>query len=147
VGRRGLSRSRVCGPRAATPRSYQPCHCPASCRWATNSDLMPRPPPHCPRPGSLPTRRRRDYIVLTMRSRLIRIGNSRGVRLPKPLIDEAGLTDEIEIRVRNGAIVIENAAAGRADWEDAAKSAHTREDDALLDAPVATRFDEEEWDW
>ncbi len=41
-----------------------------------------------------------------MKTRLVSIGNSRGVRLPKPLIEEAGLSDEVEIRVRAGAIVI-----------------------------------------
>ena len=41
-----------------------------------------------------------------MRARLIRIGNSRGVRLPKPLIEEAGLTEDVELRVSDGSIVI-----------------------------------------
>ncbi len=31
-------------------------------------------------------------------ARLVQIGNSRGVRIPKPLIEEAGLTDEVELR-------------------------------------------------
>ena len=39
-----------------------------------------------------------------MKSRLIRIGNSRGVRLPKPLIEEAGLKEEVEVQVREGAV-------------------------------------------
>ena len=42
-----------------------------------------------------------------MKARLVRIGNSRGVRLPKPLILQAGLTDEVELTVQGGAIVIE----------------------------------------
>jgi antitoxin MazE len=82
-----------------------------------------------------------------MRSRLIRIGNSRGVRLPKPLIEEAGLSDEIDIRVSEGRIIIENASASRAGWAEAAVLARERGEGGLLDAPVATRFDEEEWDW
>jgi antitoxin MazE len=40
------------------------------------------------------------------KARLVRIGNSRGVRLPKPLIEQAGLSDEVELDVRDGAIVI-----------------------------------------
>ena len=32
-----------------------------------------------------------------VRSRLVRIGNSRGVRIPKPLIEQIGLEDEVEM--------------------------------------------------
>ncbi len=41
-----------------------------------------------------------------MKARLVKIGNSRGVRIAKPLLEEAGLTDEVEIRARAGAVVI-----------------------------------------
>jgi antitoxin MazE len=37
-----------------------------------------------------------------MKARLVRIGNSRGVRLPKPLILEAGLGEDVELRVQKG---------------------------------------------
>jgi antitoxin MazE len=56
-----------------------------------------------------------------MKTRLIRIGNSRGVRLPKPLIEEASLTEEVELRARDGAIVIARLAAPRSGWTEAAK--------------------------
>lgn len=35
-----------------------------------------------------------------MKARLVRIGNSRGIRLPKPLIEQAGLVDEVELRMQ-----------------------------------------------
>ena len=54
-----------------------------------------------------------------MKARLVRIGNSRGVRLPKPLIEEAGLTDEVEVRVREGAVIIVPAARPRSGWAEA----------------------------
>jgi antitoxin MazE len=82
-----------------------------------------------------------------MKTRLIRIGNSRGVRLPKPLIAEAGLTDEVELRVQDGAIVIEPATTNRSGWADAAKLVHERGEDRLLDPPVSTDFDEKDWEW
>lgn len=56
-----------------------------------------------------------------MKARLLRIGNSRGVRLPKPLIEEAGLGDEVELHVREGAVVIMPTARPRAGWGEAAK--------------------------
>lgn len=80
-----------------------------------------------------------------MRTRLIRIGNSRGVRLPKPLIEEAGLTDEVELRVRDGAIVIRPVAVPRIGWREAAARLHQRDEDHLLDPGAPTRFDEKDW--
>jgi antitoxin MazE len=82
-----------------------------------------------------------------VKARLIRIGNSRGVRLPKPLIEQAGLTDEVELRVQAGAISIRATTGARAGWADAAKLMRERGDGRLIDLPSSTRFDEEEWEW
>ena len=82
-----------------------------------------------------------------MRARLVRIGNSRGVRLPKPLIEEAGLTEEVEVRVRGGAVVILSAPRPRAGWAEAAKQLRHRGEDRLLEAPTPTRVDQSGRDW
>lgn len=79
-----------------------------------------------------------------MKSRLIRIGNSRGIRLAKPLLEQAGLEDEVEIRVEPGAVVITAATSPRAGWAEAAAK---HRPGGLLDAPGATRFDDDEWAW
>ena len=80
-----------------------------------------------------------------MKTRLVRIGNSRGVRLPKAIIAQAGLTDEVELDVRDGAVVIASATSARSGWADAARQMRQRDEDRLLDAPTPTRFDEKEW--
>ncbi len=82
-----------------------------------------------------------------MRTRLVQIGNSRGVRLPKPLLQEAGLTDQVEIRAREGVIVIQRVGRPREGWAEAARQMRERKDDRLIDEPTATRFDDEEWQW
>jgi antitoxin MazE len=82
-----------------------------------------------------------------MKARIVRIGNSRGVRLPKPLIAEAGLSEEVELRVRNGAIVISSVSRPRVGWGEAARRIRERDEDRLLDAPTGTRFDDEDWKW
>lgn len=48
-----------------------------------------------------------------MKAKLVRIGNSRGVRIPKPLIEISGLANDVEIRAKKGRIVIEPAAPRR----------------------------------
>ncbi len=80
-----------------------------------------------------------------LKARLVRIGNSRGIRLPKPVIEEAGLLEEVNLRVRPAAIVIEPAAGLRAGWADAARHLRERGADHLLDQPTHTRFDDESW--
>jgi antitoxin MazE len=82
-----------------------------------------------------------------MKTRLVRIGNSRGVRLPKAVIAQAGLTEEVELGVRDGAVVIARTTSARSGWADAARQMCQREEDRLLDAPTPTRFDEKEWQW
>lgn len=82
-----------------------------------------------------------------MRTRLIGIGNSRGIRLPKPLIEQVGLVDEVDLRVEDGAIVISPARAPRAGWAEAAELLAATERSALIDPPLPTRFDEDEWQW
>ncbi len=82
-----------------------------------------------------------------MKARLVQIGNSRGVRLPKLLIEETGLGDEVELRVEQGGIMILPARSPRSGWAEAARDLRDRDEDRLLDAPTPTHFDEEEWEW
>lgn len=82
-----------------------------------------------------------------MKTRLVRIGNSRGVRLPKAIIAQAGLTEDVELGVRNGAIVITRATSTRSGWADAARQMRQRDEDRLFDPPTPTRFEEKEWEW
>jgi antitoxin MazE len=82
-----------------------------------------------------------------MKTRLVRIGNSRGLRIPKPLIEEAGLKDEVEITLRDGALVITSAEHPRAAWEGAVDLLLERREDYVIGEAAPTRFDEEEWEW
>ena len=82
-----------------------------------------------------------------MKSRIVQIGNSRGVRLPKVLLEEAQLADEVELQAEPGRIVISRGKRPRAGWAAAARSMRQRGEDRLLDPTTATRFDEEEWKW
>jgi antitoxin MazE len=89
-----------------------------------------------------------------MRARIIRIGNSRGLRIPKALLEEAGLQDEVEITIRGDALVVRSARTARSGWEDAFREMASHGDDRLLDADLiadgTVGVDEsagEEWEW
>jgi antitoxin MazE len=79
-----------------------------------------------------------------VRAKLIRIGNSRGIRLAKPLLEAVGLTDEVEIHASPGVLTITPVAIPRAGWAEAAAAIQS---EGLLDDAGATRFDDEEWEW
>ena len=82
--------------------------------------------------------------MVVVRARLVKIGNSRGIRLAKPLLEVAGLADEVEIEAAPGVLTIRPSAHPRAGWAEAAASF---ESERLLDEMSATRFDDEEWSW
>lgn len=82
-----------------------------------------------------------------MKARIIRIGNSRGIRIPKSLLDQSHLTDEVRLEARENEIVIRSARAPRQDWEAAFLAMADRVDNNLLDEPRPTSFDDTEWEW
>lgn len=84
-----------------------------------------------------------------MKTKLVPIGNSRGVRIPKLLLEQAGLEDEVEIEVDKRGLSIRPARPPRAGWEEAFRRMAQDGDDHLLDADALplTEFDEHEWKW
>ena len=68
-----------------------------------------------------------------MLTKLVRIGNSQGVRLPKAVIEQAGLGEELDIAVRGDAVIIRPAHNLRSGWAEAAKACHAAGDDARSD--------------
>jgi len=83
-----------------------------------------------------------------MKARIIQIGNSRGVRLPKALLEQAQLTDEVQIEAEANQIVIRSAHAPREGWNEAFRLMAERGDDKLPDEPASlTAFDGAEWEW
>jgi antitoxin MazE len=67
-----------------------------------------------------------------MKARIIRIGNSHGVRIPNRHLEQAGLPEDVELRVDAGRIIIEGARVPRAGWALAARAAHARGDDMTV---------------
>ena len=76
---------------------------------------------------------------------LVRIGNSKGVRLPKAVIEQAGLTDEIDLEVRDGKVILSPAKQPRTDWEAAAQACHEADEDNLSDWGAALNDFEGSW--
>lgn len=84
-----------------------------------------------------------------MRARIVKIGNSQGIRIPKLLLERSKLVDEVELEAEDNQITIRSLKQPREDWEIAFRVMAERNDDELLDKAVIaqTQWDEDEWQW
>ena len=84
-----------------------------------------------------------------MKTRIVRIGNSRGIRIPKPLLDQTGLQGEVEIARRTALLIIRAARKPREGWDAAFREMARRGDGALIDdaPPSLSGWDKDEWEW
>jgi len=80
-----------------------------------------------------------------MQARLINIGNSKGVRLPKAVIEQAGLGDELDIGVSGDAVIIRSPKRPRENWDSAAAACHEAGEDQLGDWDATTGDFEGTW--
>ncbi len=81
-----------------------------------------------------------------MKTRIIRIGNSQGVRIPKALLKRSNLAGEVELEAQDNQIVLRSLHRPRQDWEDSFRAMAERGDDLLLDgdAHAQTLWDDDE---
>ena len=83
-----------------------------------------------------------------MKIELVRIGNSRGIRIPKPIIEQCGFGDTAELRVEKDRLIIAPGRAPREGWNEAFSAAGSAaNDDLLLDDLPPNQFDREDWRW
>lgn len=85
-----------------------------------------------------------------MKTKVVKIGNSRGIRIPKSLIHESGLKNEVELEVSNGQIIIKPISTNRESWDSAFKKMAKKQEDILLDNESIlsqSSWDQIEWEW
>jgi antitoxin MazE len=84
-----------------------------------------------------------------MRARVIKIGNSQGLRIPKAILEQTGIMDDVEIEVEKNRIIIRPVKNARAGWDKAFKTMGEKGDDKPLidETDISNSWDEEEWHW
>jgi len=87
-----------------------------------------------------------NHIEVTMKTRLIQIGNSKGVRIPKPVIDQCQLEGELQVEVRGRELVIYSPKRAREGWAEAFEEMAAHGEDQILETP-ASSWDDSEWEW
>lgn len=83
-----------------------------------------------------------------MKSQIIQIGNSQGVRIPKVLLEDSGIVSDVELELHADGILIRNAKKPRSGWEEHFKAMAENEDDEMGSGnEPATVFEKKEWQW
>lgn len=82
-----------------------------------------------------------------MKIELIRIGNSQGIRIPKPVIEQCGFRGTVEMRVEDRSLVISSARKPRDSWEGSFADMAAQSDDEMLLGDDGGSWDDEEWTW
>lgn len=68
-----------------------------------------------------------------MKTKIVKIGNSKGIRIPRHILEESGLKDEVELEVSDNKIILKSASTLRENWEEEFKRMSQNQDDILLD--------------
>ena len=82
-----------------------------------------------------------------MKTQIIKIGNSKGIRIPKPLLEQSRLDGEVELEVVNEGLLIRSSEKPRTSWEKAFKAMAEDEDDEMIVEDSANQFEKEKWRW
>jgi antitoxin MazE len=86
-------------------------------------------------------------MTTSVKGRVIKVGNSQGIRIPKLLLEQSGIQENVEIEVRDNQLIITAAPRSRVGWADAFAEMAINQNDLLLDNVTATSWDETEWEW
>lgn len=76
---------------------------------------------------------------------VINIGNSKGIRLSKTILEKYNIRDKIELILEKGYIIIKPKTEPRKDWEKSFKKMHENGDDQMLLNDVFEDESFEEW--
>lgn len=82
-----------------------------------------------------------------MTAKLIQIGNSKGLRLPKAVIEKYHLIDELELVESEEGLLIKPALQARAGWDEKFKVAKGDDEDFTELMSLTNEFDQSEWKW
>ncbi len=83
-----------------------------------------------------------------IKTRIIKIGNSQGVRIPRLLLDQTNLSGNVYLEVEQNQIIIRPIRTIREGWDEQFKLMAQMGDDNLLDDETETSScDDGEWEW
>lgn len=84
-----------------------------------------------------------------MRAKIVKIGNSQGIRIPKPLLEQTGIHSDVQLDVDDDKIIIRPVSNPREGWDKEFQKMSEQGDDRLVFGKefLENEWDEEEWQW
>ncbi|MBI5324262.1 MAG: AbrB/MazE/SpoVT family DNA-binding domain-containing protein [Ignavibacteriae bacterium] len=85
-----------------------------------------------------------------MKTKVIKIGNSLGIRIPKPLLKQCEIESEVEIEESSRLLIIKPIRKKvRRGWDENFEQMTQNKDDTLIDTDtiLLNDFDKDEWEW
>ena len=84
-----------------------------------------------------------------LKTNIIPIGNSQGIRIPKAVLKQCHLEGEVELEPKGNCLVIKSKRKLRDGWEQAFQTMAEKGDDKLLDQDILleSTWDKNEWEW
>ncbi|HBE80138.1 MAG TPA: AbrB/MazE/SpoVT family DNA-binding domain-containing protein [Firmicutes bacterium] len=67
-----------------------------------------------------------------MQMDIIKIGNSKGIRLPQTVLKQCGIESKVELEIQDDCIILKPVKTPRQGWAEAFKLMHKNNDDTLL---------------
>jgi antitoxin MazE len=88
-------------------------------------------------------------MMASIKTSIVRIGNSQGIRIPKTLLEQCHLHDEMELEPRDGYLILKSARKTREGWDKAFQAMANQGDDAMINGDVILEntWDKDEWVW
>jgi antitoxin MazE len=81
-----------------------------------------------------------------MKVNIVEIGNSKGIRIPAPMLRQLDIESQVELKVEKNQIILRPIKNKPRDgWDKAFKLMHERKDDAILDKGIDAEM--EDWEW
>jgi antitoxin MazE len=85
-------------------------------------------------------------MTKAIKSRIVQVGNSQGIRIPKSMLEQSGIVEDIELEVRDNQIVITGTSKPRSGWGESFAQMVANGDELEI-LPVSNSWDETEWQW
>ena len=87
--------------------------------------------------------------MASVKTTIVQIGDSQGILIPKHLLEQCHLQEEVELESRGNYLIIKALTISRAGWAEMFRKMAEKGDDAMLDEdiPMETTWDREEWEW
>lgn len=82
-----------------------------------------------------------------MKANIITIGNSQGIRIPKVLLDQSGLSGEVELELCDAGLLIRHAKRAREDWAESFKQMVENNEEEISEDFAPTNYAKENWRW